>query len=178
MAYVALIAAVAGAAVSAYSAHEQGVAQQNQANYQAAVARNNQTIANQYAQVEIQRGQVLEEQKREETAQRIGAVRAAAGANGLDVNTGSPLRLQEDTAKLGELDALTIRNNSQRAAYGYQVQGMNFGAQAGLLDSEASNAARAGNLGMWSSIMGGASSVGNKWAQFQNSGAIGPFSGP
>lgn len=167
-----LLATAIGAGVSAYGAKQQGIAESNQANYQAAVARNNQIVANQYATTELQRGQVLEGEKREQTAQTISNIRAAVGASGLDVASGSALRLQSDTAKVGELDAQTIRNNSQRAAYGYQVQGMNYGATAGLEDAEARNAARSGNLGMWSSIIGGASTVANRWANFANAGVF------
>jgi hypothetical protein len=111
---VALVAAVVGAGVSAYSAYESGQAQQDAARYQAAVARNNQIIADQYAAAEVAKGQRLEDMKRLETAQRQGAVKAAAAANGLDVDRGSPLRLQEDTALLGEFDAQTIRSNAPR----------------------------------------------------------------
>ena len=175
MAALAIVATVAGAAMSAYGSYESGQAQRNQALYQSAVATNNQTIANQYAQTEIQRGQVLEQEKREQTAQMISSERATIGANGLDINTGSPLRLQESVAKLGELDAQTIRNNALRSAYGYQVQGMNFGAEAGLFDAEAANAARAGNLGMWSNIMAGASGTAFRWNVMAQEGSLPPF---
>lgn len=168
LAIASLAASAAGAGVSAYGAYEQGQAQRQQALYQAGVAQQNQAIANQYATSEIEKGNVLEQEKRDQTAQMISKERAGFGASGLDVNTGSPLRLQESTAVVGELDAQTIRNNAQRAAYGYEVQGMNFGANAGLLDMEASNASRFGALGALSSIIGGASSVGDKWARFRN----------
>lgn len=173
VAIASLVAGVAGAGVSAYSAHEAGVASQQQALYQAQVARNNQQIANQYATVELQKGAVLEQEKRQQTAQQESKIRAGVGASGLDVSTGSPLRLQSDTALLGEQDAQTIRNNSQRAAYGYQVQGLNYAGTAGLEDMAASNAARTGALGEWSSIIGGASTVSSRWAGFSNQGIFG-----
>lgn len=173
---VALVAMAAGAAVSAYGSYEQGQSQAAMGRYQAAVAGNNKIIADQYAQAEIQKGMRLEAAKRLETGQREGAIRAAAGANGLALDSGSPLRLQEDTARLGEMDAATIRDNSSRAAYGYQVQGLNYAAQAQADEMGAENAAAAGNLGMWSSIIGGASSVSGSWAKFKQAGAT-PFSG-
>lgn len=173
LAIAALGASAVGAGVSAYSAHEQGVAQQQAMLYQAQIARNNQDIANQYAEAEIQKGQRLEEAKRMETASQEGAVRAAAGASGLEVNADSPLRLQGDTAKLGELDALTIRDNASRAAYGYKVQGMSYAAQAQLDEMGGASAARAGVLGQWSSIIGGASSVSDKWVGYKTKGIFG-----
>jgi hypothetical protein len=176
--YIATAASIAGAGVAAYGAHESAVANQRAMQYQAAVAMNDQTIADQYATAEIQKGQVLEQEKRQETAQREGMIRAAAGGAGLDPNASnsSPLRLQSDTAMLGEQDALTIRNNAQRAAYGYQVQGLNYASQAQLDEMGASSASRAGALGEWSSIIGGASSVSDKWLRFRDSGVPGPWS--
>ena len=43
-------------------------------------------------------------------------------ANGVDLSSGSPLDILGDTAMYGELDALTIRSNAEREAYGYRVQ--------------------------------------------------------
>lgn len=174
LATIAVTTAAVGTGINAYAAHQQGQAQAAMYRYQAQVAENNKTIAEQYAQQEVLKGQRLEEQKRQETAQREGGIRAAAGAGGLLLDSGSPLRLQEDTARLGELDAQTIRDNAARAAYGYRVQGMNYAAQAGLDEAAASNAARSGALGMWSSIIGGASDVSGKWARFKMTGAS-PF---
>lgn len=171
---IAIVTAASSAVVGGVSAYESGQAQRQAGEYQAAVARNNQVLAEQNAQAEEARGRVLEEAKRNETANRQSGIRAAAGASGLDVNTGSPLRLQEDTALLGEQDALTVRNNAMRAAHGFRVQGMNYGAQAQLDMMTAENASRAGALGAWSSIIGGASSVGDKWARFRAAG-VSPF---
>lgn len=176
VAYFAMAATAASAAVGAYSSYESGVAQRNAAMYQAAVAKNNQIYAEQYAQAATARGQRLEDAKRLETAQREGAVKAAAAANGLDVDSGSPLRLQEDTAKLGEYDALTIRDAASREAYGYRIKGSDYAAQAQLDEMRGADASRAGALGAFSSIIGGASSVSGKWVGFKQQG-VSPFSG-
>lgn len=167
------------AATAAYSAYESGQARKEASQYQAAVARNNAIISEEYAKAEIVRGNRLEEAKRSETAQRQGAIRAAVGASGLDVDSGSPLRLQEDTAMLGEYDALTIRSNALKSATGFRTQGMNYTAQAGLDDMTGAAASRAGTLGAWSSIIGGASSVSGKWANWQNTtgGRPSPYNG-
>jgi hypothetical protein len=142
-------------------------------------------LAEQYAQAETEKGQRLEEQKRLQTASQQGAIRAAAGASGLDVNDGSPVRLAGDTAALGELDALTIRNNAARSAFGYRVKGMDYAAQAELDNMSSEDAARSGELGMWGSIIGGASSVSDKWLGWKMNraagatrSAAGPMSGP
>lgn len=163
IAALSLIATGVGAAVSAYGSHEQGVAESNAAAYQSQVARNNQVIANQNAQAALQTGQQQEAAKREQTAQMIGQQRAAVAGSGIDPNSGSSQRIQGDTAAIGALDESVIRNNAARTAYGYQTQGMDFGAQAGLLQSESSSAASAGELSAFGSIVGGAASVSSKW---------------
>lgn len=165
---IALLAA--STAIGAYSAYSAGQARKDAMQYQAAVARNNEIIAGEYAKYETLRGQRLEESKRLETAQRQSAIRATVAAGGLDVDSGSPVRLQEDTALLGEYDALTIRSNAERTAMGYRVQGMNYAAQAQMNMMEAESASRAGTLGAWSSIVGGASSVAGKWDKWKSGG--------
>lgn len=169
-----LLASAASAAVTGYSAYEQGQAQESMQRYQAAVATNNKILADQYAEQSILKGQRLEESKRMETAHREGAIRAAAGAGGLILDEGSPLRLQEDTARLGELDAQTIRDNAARESYGFHVQGMSYAAQAQLDEMGAQNASQAGALGAWSSIIGGAATVSDRWSRLAQSGKT-PF---
>lgn len=156
-----------GAGAGALGAVTTGGANADAAQYQAAVARNNQIIAEQNAQYATKAGDSQEANLRQKTAQTIGMQRAQMAANGVDIGSGSPLRLQEDTAKIGELDALTIRNNAARAAYGYRVQGSDFGSNAALLDKQAANARTAGGIGAFSSIVGGAGSVADKWLRWR-----------
>lgn len=169
---VALGASAAGAAVSAFGAVEQGQAASSAANYQAQVARNNQVIADQNAQVALQQGQQQNAAKQQQTAQTISDQRAITAASGIDPNRGSSVRIQGDTAALGELDSQTILNNAARTAYGYQTQGMNFADQASLLSAQSSSAAGAGELGAFSSIIGGASSVASKWTTYNQMGVF------
>lgn len=156
-----LVAAAASTAMSMKAASDQAAAERDAANYQAQVALNNQTIANQNAKAAADAGQVQEDQSRMATAQRTGAIRAAAAANGLDPNMGSAVDIQSDSAKLGELDALTIRANTARTVYGIQTQAMNYGAQAGLDQATAANAMVAGNDKMFGDLLSGASSMTN-----------------
>lgn len=171
--YIALATTAVGAGASAYGAMESSAAQSSAANYQAQVALNNQKIADQNAQFALQTGQQEDAAKRQQTAQVTSQQRAITAASGIDPNTGSSQRIQGDTAALGELDAQTIRNNAARTAWGYQAQGANFGGQAALLQSQASDAASAGALGAFSSLVGGASSVSNKWTTFNTQGVFG-----
>ena len=159
---------------SAYGAYESGKASSEAANYQAQVARNNQIIANQNSAYALQRGNVMVQQKQLQTAQAEGNVRAALGASGVDTNAGTSVRVQSDVAKLGAYDALSIRNAAAREAYGYQTQGMSYGAQAGLESAQAEQALLSGYLNAGSSLIGGASNVSAKWGSiFGDSGGGG-----
>lgn len=164
MYYVEAAAAAASVAGAAESAHAQNQAYQ----YQAAVSRNNQTIAEQNAQLALQQGQQQEAAKRQQTAQTEGRIGAMLSAEGVDPTFGTALRLQSDTAKLGETDALTIRTNAKNTATGYQNQGLAFGAQAQMDQAAARNALTAGSLNEFSSFASGTSTVANKWYLYKD----------
>ncbi len=89
----------------------------------------NARVADAQADDAIARGKRDEDRHRRDVGRFIGSQRAALAAAGVDVDVGSALDLQLDTAEQGELDALTIRNNAAREAWGYKVQAYN--ARAG-----------------------------------------------
>ena len=154
---VSIGVAMASAAVSAVGAVEQGQAQQQQAKYQAAVARNNQTIAQQNAQDALDRGAEQEQEQRKKTQLLIGQQRASLAAQGADLSSGNSLDLVSDIAGTGELDALTIRRNAQLEARQYQVQGMNYQADSQLQLLGGQNALTSSYFDAGSSLLGGAS---------------------
>lgn len=170
--YVAIASAVIGAATTAYAAHQQGQAQEAAANYQAAVARNNQMLADQAAADAIKRGEVEANLQRQRTAAFKGRQRTALAASGQVVDTGSALDVTSDTDQIGKFEELRIRNNAAREALGYQTEGMNYAAQAGLNRIEASSARQAGRIGAFSSLVSGAGSVAGKWYNYKKGGAF------
>lgn len=137
----------------------QGYAQSQAANYQAQVARNNQIVANQNASIALQQGQTQEEAQRIKTGEMMGGIVANQAASGVNPNEGSALNVRSSAAETGELDALTIRYNSNLQARNLQYQGAQYGAQAQLYSSQA-------GWDVANSILGGASSVSNKWLQY------------
>ncbi len=170
---ISTVATVASTALSFVGALSSANAQSQAAKYQAAVARNNSIIAEQNAQAERQKGIVDEQTARMKTAQMIGSEKAAMGANGLAIEKGTNLDVQSSAAELGELNALTIRDNAARKAYGYETQSTNFQAEAGLQDQTAKNATTAGWLNAGTDLVAGASSVSNKWAIYKQAGIPG-----
>lgn len=138
---------------NAFAANEQG-------KYQQKVANVNAGISERAAADAILRGSLEADEQRKQTQQVIGSQRVAFAANGIDVNTGTAGQIQNDSAALGELDALTIANNAAREAYGYQVQAMDQRQQGKL-------ARYSGKMEMIGSILGGA----EKAAAFAAGGA-------
>lgn len=78
----------------------------------------------------ITRGQESEDIFRKQIKGVIGSQRASFAAQGVDVGTGSSEAVQEDTAYQGELDALTMRTNAAREAWGFTMSAKNETLQA------------------------------------------------
>lgn len=173
MAILSLVGTAVGA-VTSMGGQIMGARSQSQAaSYQAQVATNAQKVATQNAQYAVQAGAQREEASRMRTAGLIGAQRATAAAHGVDVNSGSAVDVQSDAATLGELDALTIRNNAAREAYNYKVAGAGYGAQAGLLNYQAGEDTMGGWAAGFGSLISGAGSFGDKWMSYQQHGVPG-----
>jgi hypothetical protein len=163
---VIAVASVMAAATSAYGAIEQGEAASNAAKYQAQVAANNATIANQNADYATQAGAAKEANQDLANAQREGAVRAALGSSGVDVNEGSALKVQIGQKLADQQTSATIRNQAQLNAYGFRTQASNFTAQSGLDIAQAGQATTGAALSATGSILSGASSVAGAYAKF------------
>lgn len=132
MAAVSVVSALASTAIGVTSAIQSSKAQEAQYNYQAQVARENAKIAEQNAATERQQGIEEARLQRIKTAQTIGSQKTAMAANGIDITQGTALDVIEDTATMGELDALQTRYNYERKALAYEATANNFSNQANL----------------------------------------------
>lgn len=81
-------------------------------------------------------GQVEEDRRRQQTRQLLASQRTTFAANNLDMSVGTPMEILGDTAAIGEQDALTIRANAAREAWGYRAEANNY-----LNQGRAANAA-------------------------------------
>lgn len=150
------IAMIGSTVMGGVSAVQQGNAAAASANYNAQVAEMNAGISDQNARDALERGKLEEQQKRQEIAAITGRQKASMAANGIDIGFGSPLDTLVDTAMLGEIDALTIRSNAAREAYGYKVDGANGRADAVLSRANAKSAKTGGYLSAFGTVLGGA----------------------
>lgn len=163
IATLSMIATGLGAGVSAIGAVQQGQAQKQAADYQAAVDRNNAILSQRQARDALERGQADQQAAMRKTADALGRARASYASRGVEGNFGSPLDVMGDMAQFGALDTSTIRGNSERQALGFEAQAANSNASASLRTMQGENAATAGVIGGMGSLLSGASSVAEKW---------------
>jgi hypothetical protein len=118
MGYAAVVIEVIAAVAGAYAAKQQG-------DFQRAVAKRNADLQTQAARDAQARG--LAEGTRVALAGGyvLGAKRAALGASGVTVNSGSPLESIADQALFTKLDVETTRSNATREAFGYEAGAIN-----------------------------------------------------
>lgn len=135
--------------------------------YQSQVAANNAKIAQQDATLDIQAGEVAAVNRGLKTRAMVGQQKAAQGASGIDVNSGSAVDVRAGTEELGMLDALTIRSDAAKKAYAREVQATSDTAQSQMLTAESENAKTQGWLNGAGSLLSSASSVGGSWAKYQ-----------
>lgn len=114
-----------GAGLQAGAQYNAGQAASDVAEYNAAAAQ----IAARDAKA---RGEEAVFEKRREARQIIGAQRAAFAGQGVAIDRGTPLAVTVDTARMGELDAMRLRNNAAREAHGYKVKKKGYEYQAKL----------------------------------------------
>lgn len=136
----------------------------------AATAETNRRLGLAQGQDALLRGSIDEQRYRREIAQVVGAQKAAFGSRNV-TRSGTALDILSDTAQLGEEDALTIRNNAARQAWGYRNQA-NEASRWGA-NQQANALGRAGNTlltsgaqayGTWASDGGGV----KNWWQSRN----------
>lgn len=167
MAPLMLASAIGGTVLQADAAYQSGQAKAASSAYQSQVAANNARIAQQDATLEIQAGETAAFNRGMKTRAQVGQEKAAQGAAGIDVNTGSAVDVRAGTEELGMLDALTIRSDAAKRAYARQVEATSDTAQAKLLEQQSQQEEDAGALGAAATLLSGASSVGEKWGKYQ-----------
>lgn len=146
---IGAIASIAGTVVSVMGQMQAAESQAKMSEYQAKQSRI-------VAEDALKRGVAEEQAQRRKTAALESRQRAVLAASNVDIGSGSPLQILSDTAMLGELDAQTIRNNSEREAAQHR-------AQAGLYDMQAGAARQAGMINAFGTALGGISSLADRW---------------
>lgn len=163
LAAVGTAAAVGGGITSAIGSKYSGDAKGNMYDYQSGVAKINEQIEQQNASYARAAGETTASEQGVKTAQTIGLIRAGQGASGVDVNSGSAVKVQEGQLKAGQFDEAVTRSNAARQAYGYETAAIGQEASANLDTMGATASRTAGDLGATASILGTVGSVASKW---------------
>lgn len=155
---------IAGAALTATSQIAGGYATMQGDKFQAKVDKRNADMDRASAQDSLARGRELEKQQGVKTGQLIGSQRAAMADNGIEVDYGTGLALQQDTRAIGYQDQMTIHKNAEREAQGYEISAWNS-----LADASAKKAA--GRAAMLKGIMDAGGTVLSAASQVRKMGA-------
>lgn len=159
---VSAATATIGLAASVYGSYQQSKARKGEMKFKAAVENNKTIISQRQAADAIKRGKVEQDQHRQKVAALKGKQRSVLAGSGFQVNEDDALDILADTAEAGELDALTIKNNAARTAWGHTVQASNASAQAGLYRSQGDAENPIFSAG--TTLFSGVGSVGDKWS--------------
>jgi hypothetical protein len=151
-----------GAGVSAFGAIEGGIAQRNSLNYQSQIAKNNAITAGQNSVYAEHAGETQAAQTSLKSAAQQAKIKGSLAANGVDVNSGSAVDVQESAREAGKQDTETTMANANLAAYGYRTQAASFDAQSALDKSAADNAVPGAILGATGGLLSNASAIGMK----------------
>ena len=175
------LVSLAGTAVSAYAQYRAGKAQKKGADSAAReqeraaragreVAEANAGLSDYNAQVAelqaedaVDRGFEAESRFRSQVRGAIGAQRAAFAGGNIDVSFGSAVDVQADAAFLGEMDALQIRTNAAREAWGYKVQATNYRMEGDIRRREGAAIEAAGQYNAAATRAGGRAAQTSSW---------------
>jgi hypothetical protein len=125
-------ASIYGGHAAGKAAEQGGRAARRAAEASAELAEYNAAVADIQATDAVARGAIEESKFRRDLDVLVGAQRAGYAASNIDVGYGSAVDVQADAALLGELDALTLRTNAAREAWGYQVEAVDLRRRAAL----------------------------------------------
>lgn len=165
---------VLGSIFGASGAMASGEAQSQMGMYQAGIAMQNAKIAKQNATYASVQGEQEAMKYGMGARQRAGEIVAQQSASGLDVGSGSAKAVQESQHLVSQMDMAQIRANAAKAAYDYNVQAWAHKQEAVMDLMGAKNAQAAGRTNALASLVGGASSVADKWLRASE---VGAFSG-
>ena len=144
----AAVQAVIVIASTAYSVQQT----RKKGKYDKGVADYNARVNENEAQRTREAGVEAENVHRRKAAALLSDQRAQLGAANVELGSGSPLQLQEDTIALGEADALRIRSN-------YEDKAASLETGAGLIRNKGDAAETFADNKSFGTILGGAGKV-------------------
>lgn len=160
-----------GGASTAYGQLQQGKAESNANLFNAQVAAQNADIATQKQQWAGELGDQAASTSQMKTAAMVGSIKAQQGASGIEVGTGSNANVVTSAREIGMLDAMTIRSNAAREAYGYATEAYSHKAEEALDRYAAKNNIAASKIKATSTLLGTAAE-GSKYADYSKAKSL------
>jgi hypothetical protein len=138
------MAGIAGsqAAIGLAQSYSESKAIKAQGDYQKAMFDLNSSFSDMQAQQSLRRGDASARSILRKTRSLVGSQRAVLAAQGIDVDSGSAIDITEDSRVLGEMDALTVKNNAWMEAWGFRSQAEIYRSQGRMAQAESRSKAR------------------------------------
>ncbi len=162
----------AGGIVGAAGAIQEGQAQAGAARYNAQVDLANASQARQNATIAGQAGEAQAGLESLRGKAQMGDIRATQGASGIDINSGSAKDVQMSASNINRLDAMTIRSNAVKEAYGYQTQALGHEAESLLKGYEAKAAIKGSKVKAASTFLSGTGDAMSSYAMTGAGGGV------
>lgn len=159
--------------LQAYGQFYQGQAAAQAAQYNSNIAAQNAAIQKQNAVIAGQAGAQQATMQGMKTRAQVGATQANQGASSITVNKGSAADTVTSERELGLLDAIQVRNNATKHAYGYEVQSANDMAESKLKSFESSTDKTMSYLNAAGTLLGGASKAYGQYDAWKRAGGGG-----
>ncbi len=152
-------AALAGASAAVGAAGQivGGIGQAQQYRYQAKIDRHNAGLANDQARDSIETTNLEAQRRYRELSQIKGAQIAGMAANGVDLNFGSAVDIQRDTAMIGAEDVGQIYKGGNERTRGFEINAFNYRSSAAANQAKAKGAITSALFGAAATALGGAS---------------------
>lgn len=167
----ALTALTIGSTVSQFAEQRrQAKTSEVMGDYEAQLYNTNAGLAEMQAADVIARGREAELKVRGGSRQLVGAQRAALAAQGIAIDSGSAADVIENDAMMGELDALTVRNNARREAWGYNVQAAQYRSQGELARVAGRNTAKGLRRQSVNTLLSGAGQLYDVYSSYGHNG--------
>lgn len=162
---VSLGLSVGGMGLQTLGSYRAAGAQKGADEYMARVHADNARISEQNARNLETQGDTEVKQHRLKISQLIGTQRSLMGASNVELDSGSPLDTQVDTATIGEMDVETIKENTRLAAHGERMRGWEATTRGQMASASAAN--NSPLLSAGTNLLAGAGSVADRWYRYR-----------
>lgn len=170
MAGVSMAGSAASGLLGAFGASQGAEAKAGMYSYQAGISRMNERFSKWNAKEAVRTGDLQAVQLGMKQRQQLGQIAAGQGASGIDMGSGTSVKVRESQEAVNRMDQGILRRNTQKKAYAHQIEATGHDAQAKLYDQAAVNSIEEGKIAAWQSLIGGATSVSSKWTQGRQTG--------